>query len=124
MIRRPPRSTLFPYTTLFRSHLRTLRGQSSDAVAAYLGHRLPSHPERGVSDGLSGERRAAGEPQDVAARDHGVCGAPHERGTDPMSLGRRRARWRGAAAAALVLACTARGGGGGGASRAREFDGA
>src|SRR5256885_3520890 len=25
MIRRPPRSTLFPYTTLFRSHLRQLR---------------------------------------------------------------------------------------------------
>src|SRR5256885_7899547 len=28
MIRRPPRSTLFPYTTLFRSpHLRQLRGR-------------------------------------------------------------------------------------------------
>src|SRR3712207_9537314 len=26
MIRRPPRSTLFPYTTLFRSSRRTLRG--------------------------------------------------------------------------------------------------
>src|SRR3712207_7223626 len=26
MIRRPPRSTLFPYTTLFRSRLRALRG--------------------------------------------------------------------------------------------------
>src|SRR3712207_7122686 len=25
MIRRPPRSTLFPYTTLFRSHLRVRR---------------------------------------------------------------------------------------------------
>src|SRR3712207_7061328 len=25
MIRRPPRSTLFPYTTLFRSHTATLR---------------------------------------------------------------------------------------------------
>src|SRR5256885_12144341 len=25
MIRRPPRSTLFPYTTLFRSHLRVVR---------------------------------------------------------------------------------------------------
>src|SRR3712207_6963732 len=25
MIRRPPRSTLFPYTTLFRSHLRRAR---------------------------------------------------------------------------------------------------
>src|SRR3712207_7786818 len=28
MIRRPPRSTLFPYTTLFRSHAGTLRGTS------------------------------------------------------------------------------------------------
>src|SRR3712207_8476689 len=27
MIRRPPRSTLFPYTTLFRSHNRHLRPQ-------------------------------------------------------------------------------------------------
>src|SRR5437762_8146138 len=26
MIRRPPRSTLFPYTTLFRSHSRSHRG--------------------------------------------------------------------------------------------------
>src|SRR2546422_3270638 len=26
MIRRPPRSTLFPYTTLFRSHRRRTRG--------------------------------------------------------------------------------------------------
>src|SRR3712207_305457 len=26
MIRRPPRSTLFPYTTLFRSHLRQFTG--------------------------------------------------------------------------------------------------
>src|SRR5256885_6101028 len=32
MIRRPPRSTLFPYTTLFRSHLReTLVGRRDDA---------------------------------------------------------------------------------------------
>src|SRR5574340_1463363 len=27
MIRRPPRSTLFPYTTLFRSHVRGLEEQ-------------------------------------------------------------------------------------------------
>src|SRR2546421_8979665 len=26
MIRRPPRSTLFPYTTLFRSHIRIIAG--------------------------------------------------------------------------------------------------
>src|SRR2546427_6218300 len=38
MIRRPPRSTLFPYTTLFRSHRADYfsYGQGySDAVAAY-----------------------------------------------------------------------------------------
>src|SRR5205809_5787620 len=29
MIRRPPRSTLFPYTTLFRSHPRRKRRRSS-----------------------------------------------------------------------------------------------
>src|SRR2546427_8534943 len=33
MIRRPPRSTLFPYTTLFRSHTSELQSQSNlDAV--------------------------------------------------------------------------------------------
>src|SRR5256885_1391889 len=37
MIRRPPRSTLFPYTTLFRS---LLHGQQrgDDAAALYLSH--------------------------------------------------------------------------------------
>src|SRR5262245_63060790 len=42
MIRRPPRSTLFPYTTLFRSHLvaaRTPCGYSSEP-------RLPHPPCR------------------------------------------------------------------------------
>src|SRR2546427_5430324 len=32
MIRRPPRSTLFPYTTLFRSRLRAERGNQHVAV--------------------------------------------------------------------------------------------
>src|SRR2546429_4116199 len=36
MIRRPPRSTLFPYTTLFRSH-------SGLSVARHLGARPPPH---------------------------------------------------------------------------------
>src|SRR3712207_6996046 len=30
MIRRPPRSTLFPYTTLFRSHVRESREPTTD----------------------------------------------------------------------------------------------
>src|SRR3712207_1693194 len=33
MIRRPPRSTLFPYTTLFRSFQRDLRGRAERAAA-------------------------------------------------------------------------------------------
>src|SRR3712207_8346405 len=39
MIRRPPRSTLFPYTTLFRSVGRGYR--TSDAGVAALRHALP-----------------------------------------------------------------------------------
>src|SRR3712207_7125576 len=41
MIRRPPRSTLFPYTTLFRSHLHRPRRP----------HRLHRHPHRRDADG-------------------------------------------------------------------------
>src|SRR2546429_4342606 len=32
MIRRPPRSTLFPYTTLFRSHRTSRRAQGAPGV--------------------------------------------------------------------------------------------
>src|SRR2546425_12911086 len=37
MIRRPPRSTLFPYTTLFRSDRIVYRGEQLRAVAMPLG---------------------------------------------------------------------------------------
>src|SRR2546426_7636194 len=36
MIRRPPRSTLFPYTTLFRSHV----GDVAHLVGEVVGHRV------------------------------------------------------------------------------------
>src|SRR2546430_4268952 len=41
MIRRPPRSTLFPYTTLFRSPQRVRRGSSGE----------PRGPARGAGGG-------------------------------------------------------------------------
>src|SRR6476620_4217300 len=40
MIRRPPRSTLFPYTTLFRS---------ADGAARRVGHRLEHLLDRGAA---------------------------------------------------------------------------
>src|SRR5690349_22820331 len=52
MIRRPPRSTLFPYTTLFRSHL----GMKQDAEAA---------PLQVVE---SADRRVVGPRRDPEAR--------------------------------------------------------
>src|SRR3712207_7090509 len=39
MRRRPPRSTLFPYTTLFRSHLPKVRTHVSDDVAVAIDPR-------------------------------------------------------------------------------------
>src|SRR2546426_7659943 len=38
MIRRPPRSTLFPYTTLFRSHLVVIRELGKQHETAYLDY--------------------------------------------------------------------------------------
>src|SRR2546429_4834271 len=40
MIRRPPRSTLFPYTTLFRSRRRDRSGRPIEGVAASYGDPL------------------------------------------------------------------------------------
>src|SRR3712207_8443403 len=47
MIRRPPRSTLFPYTTLFRSGLRTIRSPADGVVAdryMSVGERVEEKP--------------------------------------------------------------------------------
>src|SRR2546429_1659296 len=42
MIRRPPRSTLFPYTTLFRSQLPGA-AESKEKLARTHAHRLSNH---------------------------------------------------------------------------------
>src|SRR5258705_1780475 len=46
MIRRPPRSTLFPYTTLFRSHVRN--GRAFAVFRDIFPHRLADVIGRGV----------------------------------------------------------------------------
>src|SRR2546421_10173817 len=63
MIRRPPRSTLFPYTTLFRSLAivqRTVRDAEAHLVAARtLG--FAGHPAERAARGI--EARAARQPR-------------------------------------------------------------
>src|SRR5438067_4268320 len=61
MIRRPPRSTLFPYTTLFRSHDHDVEYDEYDDRAA------------DAHDGKAG--RATSAPTDD-------CAAPRDRGGD------------------------------------------
>src|SRR2546430_9818182 len=63
MIRRPPRSTLFPYTTLFRSigerAIRSvLRASDSRGPATALTQRLFEHFEVVGVDGLISDRKS------------------------------------------------------------------
>src|SRR3712207_6995052 len=57
MIRRPPRSTLFPYTTLFRSHQHAQRrddvllAQRADGVRHLLGGEAEAHVHLHPADG-------------------------------------------------------------------------
>src|SRR3989442_10084603 len=56
MIRRPPRSTLFPYTTLFRSHLRVRPGERCCA-----------------RHGTRGRGRSEEHTSELQSRPHLVC---------------------------------------------------
>src|SRR2546422_3498617 len=71
MIRRPPRSTLFPYTTLFRS----LRGRARRQGAPFKGAPGPSAPSQGanspnrdVLDAPSRKTLPAAKPPSVPQR--------------------------------------------------------
>src|SRR3989442_14377065 len=71
MIRRPPRSTLFPYTTLFRSVvLEEWRTRTEDDPGGFLGEEVASlafkaHPYGfpiiGWREGIRSEERRGGE---------------------------------------------------------------
>src|SRR2546422_8304506 len=83
MIRRPPRSTLFPYTTLFRSPWQTAPvtparpagGASADAPAD--GLRIPATPAAAAPARLRTERpdppRSEEHTSELQSRLHLVC---------------------------------------------------
>src|SRR5256885_13230793 len=67
MIRRPPRSTLFPYTTLFRSQLRVVSDDDAGHAAVTRGAH-EAHDRLGV-DRVQGPGRLVGE-EEMAVPDH------------------------------------------------------
>src|SRR3712207_8152464 len=89
MIRRPPRSTLFPYTTLFRSdlqraaahggggevaqhraHVRRAAAEREARLAGQPQHRRHLHPEL---QGGAGERRSEEHTSELQSRQYLVC---------------------------------------------------
>src|SRR2546427_10790577 len=104
MIRRPPRSTLFPYTTLFRSRsastIRRTQTQGAmirpllltfiplfvavDVVAVvlvYLGSRLPGD-HQSVQPRPRGDRRDLRSPRGDGGTDEALAGASKRGGGD------------------------------------------
>src|SRR2546430_12627728 len=62
MIRRPPRSTLFPYTTLFRSY-RGSRAQQRSSACAERGPRPAPEAEAAASGPYGPHRPAPSNPR-------------------------------------------------------------
>src|SRR3712207_685403 len=87
MIRRPPRSTLFPYTTLFRSRLRAHRRPDLAVLdrqrRAHRGHRgrlrqYPGRPRRAL--------RLVDDEQRLRAVSRGAPGGPPPPGASPLDV--------------------------------------
>src|SRR5258708_27557229 len=68
MIRRPPRSTLFPYTTLFRSHR-----QDHPVVAGELPRGEPAPGRRSGARLDGGRVRSEEHTSELQSPDHLVC---------------------------------------------------
>src|SRR3712207_7222465 len=76
MIRRPPRSTLFPYTTLFRSGINLVRYLLARGYALVsLDVEEFDYPERGKIEAVKGDIRNRSEEHtsELQSRQYLVC---------------------------------------------------
>src|SRR5258708_21076608 len=69
MIRRPPRSTLFPYTTLFRSHDARVALASAPCTEKQDAYEGAKHNFRGNGERLRSEEHTS----ELQSPDHLVC---------------------------------------------------
>src|SRR2546427_2799239 len=73
MIRRPPRSTLFPYTTLFRSVVEAPLGEAPAVLQVLRREHLPRH-DRGLEiRGVLGQRRSEEHTSELQSQSNLVC---------------------------------------------------
>src|SRR3712207_7300494 len=91
MIRRPPRSTLFPYTTLFRSAgARAPPARLPRGVPAAAAVRLRRHAGAAPPDAGAGPARAGGRSEEhtseLQSRQYLVCRLLLEKKTQPTLL--------------------------------------
>src|SRR5688572_31716310 len=75
MIRRPPRSTLFPYTTLFRSHELWLIDETSSPGQCFLRTdvRVAAHDLREGSGFATTQRRSEEHTSELQSQSNLVC---------------------------------------------------
>src|SRR2546429_3804684 len=77
MIRRPPRSTLFPYTTLFRSHAGRLVQRRADPIRDLLlpiARGIPGYEHKKKGEHGGGEAtRSEEHTSELQSRLHLVC---------------------------------------------------
>src|SRR5258707_4545451 len=71
MIRRPPRSTLFPYTTLFRSGADAQRRDTAELLGRRFKHQSATELER--SDALEFRGRSEEHTSELQSRQYLVC---------------------------------------------------
>src|SRR5258708_31142613 len=80
MIRRPPRSTLFPYTTLFRSEIAEVDHRGVQASLGAIAYRIEIALRAGVASAMlvvalvgSDQRRSEEHTSELQSPDHLVC---------------------------------------------------
>src|SRR3712207_8799396 len=94
MIRRPPRSTLFPYTTLFRSGPRELEGDERPRCSSADVHRCADQPlceaqrplDRAAPSGCHRTGRSEEHTSELQSRQYLVCRLLLEKKTSRYSI--------------------------------------